>query len=119
MIDFKFITNSGEEMRMTEGKSGLIIMSKMYKRSGVTILEENDEDTIEVKTYPSEVVVGTVSFNEGVTINLGDFNSVKLGVHVTLPCVPEELEDAFQEAKRFVEFKVNEEAKKIRDERAK
>jgi hypothetical protein len=42
----------------------------------------------------------------GLTRNLGDFNSVKFDVGISLPCKPEEKEQTFNLARSFVEEKM-------------
>ena len=46
-----------------------------------------------------------VRFNVGQTYNLGDFNSLRLDVSVTMPCLPEEIEETFSTiASRAADF---------------
>lgn len=44
----------------------------------------------------------------GLTLNLGDFNSARVDVGIELPCDPENIEEAFSAAKKWVETKVEE-----------
>lgn len=67
-----------------------------------------------------DVVGGSKRFSEsnpaafvrvgaGLTINMQNFESLRIDVAVTVPCLPTELEEAYQEASQFVADKVAEE----------
>ncbi|UHD87219.1 hypothetical protein [Vibrio phage D4] len=52
--------------------------------------------------------VSNVGFNCSMTKNLGDFNSLKVGVSLHLPCYVHEIHETYDHAKGFVEAKLNE-----------
>ncbi|AET42229.1 hypothetical protein VPEG_00079 [Vibrio phage SIO-2] len=52
--------------------------------------------------------VANVGFQCSMTKNLGDFNSLKVGVSVHIPCYTHEIDPTFDLAKKFVETKLNE-----------
>lgn len=56
-------------------------------------VEAEDVQIIEVSTFPEGTVPAYVHVGAGRTINLGDYNSLKLDVSITLPCYVEEVED--------------------------
>lgn len=58
-----------------------------------------------VKTFSGEPAVIRVSM--GNTLNMGNYQSLRLGVDLALPCSPAEVEVAFERASRFVEEKLN------------
>lgn len=51
--------------------------------------------------------VANVGFNCSMTKNLGDFNSLKVGVSLHLPCYVHEIHETYDHAKEFVEAKLN------------
>ena len=57
----------------------------------------SDEEHIMVDVF--ETQPGSVTSKVGMTVNLGDFESLRIDVGVTLPCYKEEIEDAL--AKSF------------------
>ena len=61
-------------------------------------------EEIEVGTF--EVEPATVRAELGLTINTGNFSSVRVGGSVTLPCYAEEAPDAWDRAFDLVELKV-------------
>ena len=42
------------------------------------------------------------------TVNLGNYESMKVDIGLTLSCEPEEVEEKYAECKSFVETKLNE-----------
>jgi hypothetical protein len=57
--------------------------------------------SVKVPANPAVVTV-----NMGVTRNLGNYESVKFGVELSLPCDPANIEAAFEEAKGWVDSRV-------------
>ena len=76
-----------------------------------TLQETEKEEILLTERFEPGEEPAHVRFGAGVTINMGDFNSLRLDCAVTLPCRPEEIEQAFIKASDFV-------AEKIADERA-
>ena len=93
-------------------KTGLIQVSRIYTEGGEIVREEADEETIEVRTFKSDVA--TIDFGIGMTLNLGNYESVRVNVGITLPTYIEQQEAAYASAKKFVDTKLNEEVDKIR-----
>lgn len=97
--------------------SGTINVQKKYKAGRVVLDETTDEELIEVSRFPEGVPVAHVTAGGRLTINMDNFESTQIGAEVTLPCVMEELEDAYETAKAFVDAKLNKEAKLLKDYR--
>lgn len=88
---------------------GVVTASRSRSEMG-TVIEEHQrsheiEDTVECAN-PAYVGV-----NQGMTKNMGDFNSVKIGVHVSLPCLPDEddIRRAYVKATKLVNEFMDEE----------
>ena len=62
-----------------------------------TVSESNRTDTIPAHA-PTANGTGEVRVSHGRTINIGDFNSVRVDVSVTLPCTSETVQDVIAEA---------------------
>lgn len=74
--------------------------------------QEAVEKVIEVRefgTAPAQVMV-----EYGLTINLGNYESARVAVSLSLPCYAEEVEDAYEFATKFVEKKVQEQLDQIK-----
>jgi hypothetical protein len=83
------------------GKQGKIEITTQYRESG-SERQESEEHTISVHTYPSEVALAQVSATGSQTTNLGNYNSRRIAVSVTLPCAVEEIDSAFERAFEIV-----------------
>jgi len=76
----------------TTSAESKVTVSKQYTESGIVVSDETSSDTIEVHKFVTSPA--SVSINLGVTKNIGDYNSVKLGVIVSVPAYKEEIDDA-------------------------
>lgn len=102
------------------GKSGKIMVTRTYKKSGAVIDESSSEDQLEVQrfvTFPA-----TVSMDGGMTLNLGNFESMKIGVFASIPCYKEEINEAFEYVKELTANRLSlevREAQEFRESRKK
>lgn len=94
-----------------------IKVARTYKDGGV-VVKESDEDTpVEVRMAVLGAPMAKVRASNSMTLNLGNFESVKLEVAIELPCYVEELEEAFKTAKKLTDMKLNKEVAVIRNYR--
>jgi hypothetical protein len=91
-----------------------VTMTKMYKDGGVVVQETEDTEDIEVCVPEAGVPLAEVGAEGRMTINLGNYESVQLGVFIRLPCVVEEVNDCYQAAKKLVDLHLNKEVAEIR-----
>lgn len=78
--------------------------------------EEVEDEQIAVRTL---LVDGAeVGLSRGLTINMGNFESVRLDVSIKVPCYLEEVSDAFEFAQRFTEERLEEEKQAVVNGRA-
>ena len=66
---------------------------------------ENQQEVVAEKVQTEPLC--TVSVNASRTFNLGDFNSLKVGVLLSVPAPANDIEDAFSFAKEWVDGKMN------------
>lgn len=87
--------------------------SRQFVRSGkdVGLAKETDE-TIEVRQFVTEPA--RVSVEMGMTVNLGNYESARVTVMLTVPCHLEEHEEAYSYAKAWVNKRTLEEAQEAR-----
>lgn len=90
-----------------------IKVSRMYRNGKSLVREEADAEPIEVRKFDGNVA--KVEFSARTTINLGNYESVQIGVSVSLPTYVEELEECYQAAKQFVDLKLNAEVAAVRE----
>lgn len=76
---------------------------RRYHEGGILTKEETEKlPPLKVIDRPG-FAEGSVKYEAGLTINIGNFENVKVTVGVTLPCLPEELTSAYQAAQEFVD----------------
>jgi hypothetical protein len=97
--------------------SGSLMVNRMYYASKVLTKEEATEETIEVRKPAVGIPLAQVSVGGSMTVNMGNFESVKLYVGVTLPCYVEEVDSCYSVAKLFVDKHLNLEIAALRDHR--
>ncbi len=66
--------------------------------------ETVEEDHIEVQPFESEVA--RVSVSKGLTVNMGNYESARVDVTLSLPCYPEEVVAAIGHVDKMVEGKL-------------
>jgi hypothetical protein len=77
---------------------GTVVVTRKYKDG--EIASSADSEEIDVGVFGADVAHVTVQ--RGITRNVGDYESVKLGVSVTLPTYIEEMSEAFTTASSLV-----------------
>ena len=85
-------------MSSTQTKQGTLTITTRYPSS-----EEEETQEINLKTYPAEVPLASVSVEGSITKNLGNYESIRIQASITLPCAVEETEQAYAEAWKRVE----------------
>lgn len=83
-------------------------------KRGDTVRQITPQTTIR-ETSESKSNLGYVTVEGGITKNLGDYNSARIGVVVCLPCEPtiEGAKEAYVEISKLVDKLMNEEYDKV------
>lgn len=63
--------------------------------------ETVSEEQVSVKRFSPNVEPAFIRVNAGKTLNLGNYESLRIDVSVTLPCLPEEIEQTYEQAAEF------------------
>lgn len=71
--------------------------------------ETEVQEILSSETFPVGVEPAFVRVSAGNTYNLGNFESMRLDVSVTLPCLPSQIEATYTRASDFVAEKLGEE----------
>lgn len=72
--------------------------------------DETDQEVEVLRAeFPEGVEPAHVTVNAGLTVNLGNFESLRLDCSVRIPCLPTEIDAAYEVAAEFVSTKINEE----------
>ena len=91
-----------------------LLVTRQYLSHGVPKgpPETQEDTTVQIHRYVTQPA--TVNAEIGLTINIGNYESVRVHVGVTVPCYKEEVEDCYQWAKDFAESKAKAEAADVR-----
>ena len=96
------------------GRAGRVLVDRQFTKAGKLTDSDTVQDNLEVRTFlaaPAGVSVGY-----GATINLGDYESAKVNVQVSVPCYTEELDEAILFASGIAEKRVRREVAEIKGE---
>lgn len=97
-------------------KSGYMKVHRTYTKSGEIVKEvDGDSELIEVPTLTGPTA--TVSADMGATINLGDYNSAKINVFISVPCYVTEIDNAFLFARNKADELLKKEISSIKGSR--
>lgn len=86
-------------------------MSRQFKTAAGTS-DSDATDTIGVHRYATEPARVTVEY--GLTVNMGNYESARVSISVSVPCYKEELEDAYKFAEKWAQDRVQVEVDSIR-----
>lgn len=75
--------------------------------------EETESGTMEIR--PFETNPATVSVKGGATVNLGNYESARVDVMLTVPCYLEEIDEIYPRAKEWVDQKLATEYKELKE----
>lgn len=101
-------------MSDTQQEPGSVIMQRAFTHSGQIVRESEKSEPIHVRRFPSDVPVANITYGKGETINMGNYESIRIYVQISLPCPIEEIEQAYLAAEEFVAVKLEEETNSIR-----
>jgi len=90
-----------------------MFVSKTFKDSSGNESTEQNDSIMEVRRFLTEPA--KVSFEAGLTLNIGNYESARVAVCVVLPCYTEEVDDAYQYAKDWVSDRLGKEVIEARN----
>lgn len=85
------------------------VVSRTYGKIGAP---EAKDETIEVKAFVTQPA--TVEIGYGLTLNIGNYESARVDVKVSVPCYREETDAAYEYAKAWAEERVKQEVLSVR-----
>ena len=71
--------------------------------------ESSSEDTVLTREFADNEPIAQVKVGAGLTLNLGNFESLRIDCHVTIPCSRDDLDEAYDTASQFVSDKIQQE----------
>lgn len=97
-------TDDTKPVMSIEHKPAVATLSHTIKQNNKVVAE--DSETEVVGHLPFTGPVCHVGVEASSTINLGNFNSIKVGVSVNIPCVFNEIEKTYETAQEWVNNKM-------------
>lgn len=91
--------------------SARVQVTREARHEDGTVSEEilkDEEQAVNLPDREFDQPAANVGFNCSLTKNLGDFNSIKVGVSIHIPCYTHEVHETFELSKQFVDEKLNE-----------
>ena len=73
--------------------------------------EEVSNERIRIRPFISQPA--SISVKAGLTINLGNYESARVDVMLTMPCYPEEVDSTYEDVKNWVDGRVSHERSQI------
>jgi hypothetical protein len=71
-----------------------------------TVFGKEEVSNERVRIRPFISVPASISVKAGVTINLGNYESGRVDVMLTMPCYPEEIDRVYEDVKSWVDSRV-------------
>jgi hypothetical protein len=93
-------------------KPTTLTITRQYKLQSGEAEADPVNETIEVTKFETEPAIVHLGF--GLTINLGNYESARLDVSISVPCYKEQADDAYAAAKVWVEERVQQEVAEIK-----
>lgn len=79
---------------------------------GKNAVETETQETIDIHVFQTNPA--TVSIKGGATVNLGNYESARVDVMLTMPCYREEIDATFEVVKNWVDERVANEYREIK-----
>jgi hypothetical protein len=73
--------------------------------------EEVSNERIRIRPFIS--TPANISVKAGITINLGNYESARVDVMLSMPCYPEEVDDTYEDVKDWVDGRITKEKNDI------
>ena len=89
-----------------------VFVSRQYGKNGEPLTKE---ETLAIHRFVTEPA--SVSLELGLTLNLGNYETARLSVSITLPCYKEEAHEAYNFARQWVMHRVAQERDAIREKK--
>jgi|GEM_PF-5410201 len=86
---------------------GLTTITQELKNKGETIMADTKNEIVETpKTRQAPSPLCEVGFETSFTKNLGNYQSLKVGVHIKIPCLHAEIDQVFDYATNWADSKM-------------
>lgn len=87
----------------SETKAATKVMIKDTITKEETTVKDKDEY---LPTAMQEGNPAYLNISAGMTKNLGDFNSARVSISITYPCVPDDIEESYEKLKNWIDARL-------------
>jgi len=98
-----------------KAKNSIVYVSRTVGKSKDSPPTTGDEDVIAIHKFETETAM--VSVDYALTMNLGNYESARISVSVTVPCYKEEVDEAYEFAQAWAEQRLEKERNMINSNR--
>lgn len=102
----KVPTNYDEHL--AEDLVAMPVIGKIEVLNKDGIIQKEEEFEINKGVIMKKEEMCKIELNAGKTINLGNYESARIGVSITVPCSRDEIPETFEFARKWVDSKMNE-----------
>ena len=99
-VDYEGALDTGDSL-----KSNKVTTIRLSTKSQGQETAAIDETVSTPISTAAPIAMARVGFSSGMTLNLGNYESARLEVSISMPCDVSEVEETFEFCKRFVEEK--------------
>lgn len=94
-----------------------VVSKEAFVEVDVTTIGQEKSDNRRIRIRPFISATANVSVNAGATVNLGNYESARINVMLSMPCYPEEIDEVFEKAKEWVDIRLGKEVKELKTTR--
>lgn len=107
-------SQDGEAASASTERATVALINNRFTSKGELVREASAEEVVEVSRF--ETMPAIVRRGYSLTMNLGNYESAKVDVGIEVPCYLEDVEAADEWAKRWVELRIRQEVRSVRED---
>lgn len=104
----------GEAESASTERATVALINNRFTSKGELVKEASSEEVVDVSRF--ETAPAIVRRGYSLTMNLGNYESAKVDVGIEVPCYLEDVEAADEWAKRWVELRIRQEVRSVRED---
>lgn len=93
----------------------IIVKEAFYEVARTRVGEEEEVEMGRIRVSPFETNPAVVSVKGGATVNLGNYQSARVDVMLSIPCYVEEIDEIYPKAKEWVDSRLAKEYKELKE----
>ena len=98
------------------GSAAIVIEDKKKKGKPVVVEASHKEWILETRTFDPTKPPVVLKLALGLTKNLDDYQFARMDLGVEIPCMPEEVPEYYERARKWITTKIRKEVRRINNE---